>query len=166
MMARCGLSMAVSIRWVISFSPRLNRLWIDPMTKSRRRQRGVVVVERPVGQDVGLDSLQDPKAGKLRGDPVDLLALALQVAGLEPAGVRRRLAVVGDADPGVPRHLAGLGQLGHAHRAVGVGGVTVQEPAEVGPLDQRSGACLPRRPPPRRNPRAAPGRSGASPSAR
>ena len=79
----------------------LKRLCTEPMTKSSRSSTCRRVVERAVLEDIRLDALEDANAVEPRVDRVDLGPLALEVIGAQPAGVRRRLAVIGDADVAV-----------------------------------------------------------------
>ena len=119
----------------------LNRLWTDAMTKSSPREHRVVEIDPAILQDVGLDALEHPDALEPGIDVVDLVSLARQVVGLEPAGVRRGLAVIGDADVGVPGVATRERELLDGIGAVRVPGVAVQHAAEIARSSSRGSAC-------------------------
>ena len=103
----------------------------------------LVEVDAAVLEDVGFDTLQHPDAREPSVHLVDLVRLAREVAGLEAAGVRRGLAVVGDADVLVAGRAAGQGELLDRVRAVGVTRVAVEKAAQVAPVEQtRQGVVL------------------------
>ena len=160
MIVRCGLSIAASMRAVISA-----RVHVEPAVdrgdhEIEPGEHGLVEVDPAVLQDVGLDTLEHPDALEPAVHLVDLVRLAREVAGLEAAGVRGRLAVVGDADVLVARRAAGQRQLLDRVGAVGVARVAVEKAAQVAALEQAAAARGARRPRSRPGPRAA--RAGCS----
>jgi hypothetical protein len=104
------------------------------------RQRPLVVVEGPVGEDVALDPLEhaevDAAARVVVVHAVDLAVLLAHARRREAARVRRGLRVVGDAHVAPPARARRLGHLEHARRAVRVGGVAVDGAAQVRGLHQ------------------------------
>ena len=136
--------MAARTRAVISGPERLNRLWTDPITKSRLGEDVVLVVEASIDQDIGLDAVEDPESRHPGRDLGDFGGLAPQPFGLEAARIGGRLAVIGDADPVIAGRLDPAREIRHGVRSVGIIGVAVEESAQIAPLEQ-GGQGRPRR---------------------
>ena len=96
----------------------------------------VLEVERAVAQDVHLHRAQDADLGVAGAHLVDLLPLLAQAVGVEPAGHRQRLAVVGDHHVLVAAGGAGLDHLLDGVAAVRPGRVHVEVAAQVLDPDQ------------------------------
>jgi hypothetical protein len=90
-----------------------------------------VVIDPSVGEDVGLDTLQDPKVAEVRVEAIDLVVLSSDPVSLQSAGVERGFRVVGYTDVApapIPRRLC---HVRDGCRAVGIFGMAVQDATQI-----------------------------------
>ena len=101
-----------------------------------RLQNVFGVVQRPVGEDVGLDAKEQSEVPELLVERHGFLALLFDALRLEPVGVGGGLAVVAQAEELVAQRPGRVDHLLHGRFAVAVVGVAVNHAPYIGFLDQ------------------------------
>ena len=124
--------MARSRRCVCALRSSLKRPWMLATTKSKRSQHVVRIVQRAVGQNVGLDAFEDPEIlAEALVQAVGFPVLLRDLLDRETAGVVRGLGMVGDAEILEAALARGLGHRLQGLGAVGGIGVAVKDSAQV-----------------------------------
>src|SRR5688572_4237089 len=72
-------------------------------------QSGGIVIELSIGEDVGLDSLENAKIREAFVERVDLFVLPEDLVALQSAGIERELGVIRDSDVAPAALPRGLG---------------------------------------------------------
>jgi hypothetical protein len=106
-------------------------------TKSKALEYAVRIVERAIGQDVALDTHQNPEfLPELPVEPVGLAMLLVDLLEREPAGVVRGLRMVRHSEILKAPLARRVRHRFQCLRAVGRVGVTVQDPVQVAVGDE------------------------------
>ena len=97
----------------------------------------VGIVERAIGQDVALGSLEEAKlAAERLVERIDFRPLLVDPLDGKPPGVSRGPRVIGDPEVLHAPGLRGLGHFGQGGAAVAIVGMAVKRAGQVGQLDQ------------------------------
>ena len=132
MMVVWGSEMARSRRCVCALRSSLKRPWMLATTKSKRSQHVVRIVQRPVGQNVGLDAFEDPEIlAEALVQPVGFPVLLRDLFHRETARIVRGLGMIGDAEILEAALARGLGHRLQGLCAVGGIGVAMKDSAQV-----------------------------------
>jgi hypothetical protein len=98
-------------------------------TKSNVASTSLGVVQRAIGENVELDTPQDPEFfSKALVQPVGLAMLLLDLSDGEPPGVVRRLGIIGHAEILESANVRGFCHRLQGFRPIGRVGMTVQNP--------------------------------------
>ena len=109
----------------------VNREWIGSDHEIESVEQVLIIVQPPVGENVGLDALENAEVAERRVERIDLVVLRNDLIGRQSSGIERRLRVVGDADVAPAAVARRSRHVADRRLAIGVHRVTVQHAADV-----------------------------------